>query len=174
MYQQKIIVQDRMGRHYRLQLCCSPALGVAVRAENFSDESFARHFISKLNVTDEGWRKILQQANDGASSHQSTHECLQTIAGLLVRGAIKVYKLDHLNSAGRKVDYPAITTQQREQYRFMPVSAVLAGDVRDIKRFQRDPKQASAFIEQLNLRDAQLEDVLKSLGLATGAGTQPL
>ncbi|MCF6324565.1 MAG: hypothetical protein L3J89_09630 [Gammaproteobacteria bacterium] len=42
------------------------------------------------------------------------------------------------------------------------MSAQLAGDV-------RDPQQASDFIKQLNLTDAQLENVLKSLGLATAS-----
>ncbi|MBL1260536.1 MAG: hypothetical protein COB33_008395 [Thiotrichaceae bacterium] len=93
---------------------------------------------------------------------------------MLVRGAIKVYTIGHLSGAERQVNYPAMTTQQREQYCFMPVSAVLTGDVHDTKQFQRDPKQARDFIEQLNLTDAQLEDVLKPLGLATGADSAAL
>lgn len=90
------------------------------------------------------------------------------------QGRVKVYKLDHLSRAGGKVEYPAIMMAQSEQYRFMPVSGLLAGDVRDPQRFQRDPQQASNFIKQLNLTDAQLDDVLKSLGLATGTGSAAL
>ncbi|MCF6324976.1 MAG: hypothetical protein L3J89_11765 [Gammaproteobacteria bacterium] len=176
MLQQKIIVEDPVGCHYRLQLFCSPPLGVTVEAEYFSDDFFTERFVSRLNISHKRWVDILQEADAGASGYRLTPlDCRQAIARLLVRGVIKVYRIDGFNRAGRKVDYPAITAEQGEQYRFMPVSAHLAGDVQDPQWFQRDPQQANDFIEQLNLTDVQLENVLKSLGLvAAGTGSAAL
>ena len=175
MSRQKIIVQDRVGHHYRLQLRHSPPLSVTAKAKRFSDESSARQFVSKLRVSDERWPQILRQANGASANRQLTApEYHRAIAGLMASGAIKVYKLDHLNGAGRQAVYPAITTQQSEQYRFVPVSAVLAGEVRETQRFPQGTQQAHDFIEQLGLSDAQLKGVLASLGLPASAGSAAL
>jgi len=175
MSRQKIIVQDRVGHHYRLQLRHSPPLGVTAKAERFSDESSARQFVSKLRISDERWPQILRQANGAPANRQlSAPEYHRAIAGLMASGAIKVYKLDHLNGAGRQAVYPAITTQQSEQYRFVPVSAVLAGEVRETQNFQQGAQQAQDFIEQLGLSDGQLKNVLDSLGLPASAGSAAL
>jgi len=175
MSRQKIIVQDRVGHHYRLQLRHSPPLSVTAKAKRFSDESSARQFVSKLRVSDERWPQILRQANGASANRQLTApEYHRAIAGLMASGAIKVYKLDHLNGAGRQAVYPAITTQQSEQYRFMPVSAVLAGEVRETQNFQQGAQQAHDFIEQLGLSDGQLKNVLDSLGLPASAGSAAL
>ena len=175
MSRQKIIVQDRVGHHYRLQLRHSPPLGVTVKAERFSDESSARQFVSKLRISDERWPQILRQANGAPANRQlSAPEYHRAIAGLMASGTIKVYKLDHLNGAGRQAAYPAITTQQSEQYRFVPVSAVLAGEVRETQSFQQGGQQAQDFIAQLDLNDAQLTSILASLGLPASAGSAAL
>jgi len=57
------VVRQIFGYTHIPQKWAPAIVTAAVRAEDFSDESFARYFISKLDVEDEHWRKILQQAN---------------------------------------------------------------------------------------------------------------
>jgi len=157
MLPHKIIAQDKVGHHYQLHLRHEPPVRAFIKPERFSDEYFTWLFVTKLNVADWRWVKILHQVSESPPNRRlTTYQCQQAIAALILRGVIKVYRLKHFKRQEQQTRYPIISTSSNEHCHFIPIAELLAHDFREVRLFQDDQKRAHDFIKQLALTDKQL------------------
>jgi len=153
-----------VGHHYRLHLQHDSPPRALIKPERFSDEHLTWLFVTKLNVADWRWLKILHQVSESPPNRRlTTYQCQQAIAALILRGVIKVYQLKHLKRQGQQARYPVISTSSSEHCHFMPTAELLVHEFREARLFQHDQKQAHDFIEQLALTDKQLSAITPML-----------
>lgn len=168
------VIQDNFRHHYRLHIQGDVPVSRFLSAKRFSDSVITENFVRGLRVPPGFWRGALSRVS--VTNFKPGASVEARISALLIRGTLKLYPVKHLDTQPGD-DSPAeastpLATVKGMDYKLAPASVLLVQPASDVKTFA-NKEQAISFLTEMNMDDAQTNELAASMGISSAGTSQP-
>lgn len=162
---QNLVVKNRFGELYKVQLPREINAQLTLKSETFWDQESTQQFIRNLTVPNGYWREIISEYSTlPIPSSLTTIEIEQQVNTLMMRGQLKFYPVDIPDIVEHPPEKRVIKSTDNITYQFAPVSTLLLNKTSEIKSF-KNTGEAKEFLSNLNANDEQLTNIANELDI---------
>jgi len=165
MGMQNLIVKNRFGESYKVQLPREINAQLTLISETFWNQESTQQFIRNLTVPNGYWREIINEYSTlPIPSSLTTIEVEQQVNTLMMRGQLKFYPVDILDVVEHPPEKRVIKCTDNVTYQFAPVSTLLLNKTSETKSF-KNTDEAKIFLSNINANDNQLLNIANELDI---------